>query len=103
MFGKKPQLNPLTLRKELLIAESEINRAQLVEEWRTIVDGAHSLTHQVMTVSSVASLAGVLMAGVFALRRGKESTDTKTSWFQTALKGAQVVGSLWSAFRSRQK
>ena len=104
MFRKKPHLNPLTLRKELLIAESEINRAQLVEEWQAIADGTRSLAERVKTVSSVASLAGVLVAGVSAFRRGKaESTDTKASWFQTVLKGAQVAGSIWLAFRARQR
>ena len=36
MFGKKPRLNPLESRKQLLIAESELNRAQLVQEWQTM-------------------------------------------------------------------
>ena len=36
MFGKKPRLNPLESRKQLLIAESELNRAQLVQEWQAM-------------------------------------------------------------------
>ena len=33
MFGNNPRVNPLEARKRLLVAESELNRAQLVEEW----------------------------------------------------------------------
>jgi hypothetical protein len=104
MFRKEPHLSPLTLRKELLIAESEINRAQLVEEWQAIADGTHRFADGMKMASSLASIAGALMTGVSTFRRGKiESTDRKASWFQTVLKGAQVAGSIWLAFRSRPR
>jgi len=32
MFGKNPHMTPLELRKQLLIAESELNRVQLAED-----------------------------------------------------------------------
>ena len=35
MSGKNPRMNPLESRKQLLIAESELNRAQLVQELET--------------------------------------------------------------------
>jgi hypothetical protein len=36
-------MNPLESRKQLLIAESELNRAQLVQEWQAVADGVHWL------------------------------------------------------------
>ncbi len=39
MFGKTSHVSPLELRKQLLIAESELNRAQLSEEWQTLRHG----------------------------------------------------------------
>ena len=36
LSGETPYLNPLESRKRLLIAESELNRAHLSEEWRTM-------------------------------------------------------------------
>ena len=102
MFGDSPRLNPLEMRKRLLIAESEINRVQLQEEWQAITDGIRGLTDRAKSVGALASAAALLVAGVSAFRRGKSAdAASKPSWFQTALKGAQLVGSLWLAFRAR--
>jgi hypothetical protein len=101
MFGKEPQLNPLESRKQLLIAESEINRAQLLEEWQTIAGELHGLASRVKSVGSLASVAALVVSGISALRQ-KES-DAKHSWLQTSLKVAQSVGSLWLALRARQR
>jgi HPt (histidine-containing phosphotransfer) domain-containing protein len=48
-------MNPLESRKQLLIAESELNRAQLVQEWQTMADEVHALADQARTISSIAS------------------------------------------------
>ena len=50
MSGKNPRMNPLESRKQLLIAESELNRAQLVQEWQTMTDEVHSLVNQARTI-----------------------------------------------------
>ena len=92
------------MRKELLIAESELNRAQLIEDWHEMTDGARILTARVKSVSSLASVAALLIAGVSAFRRRRASPNgAKSSWLQTALKGAKFVGSIWLAFRARQR
>ena len=104
MFGKESQLNPLESRKQLLIAESEINRAQLLEEWRAMTDGVRSLVDRAKSVGSLASAAALLVAGVAAFRRDKStSTEPKHSWLKTGLKVAQTVGSIWLAFRARPR
>jgi hypothetical protein len=104
MFGKKPRLNPLELRKQLLIAESEINRAQLVQEWVAMTVGVRTLTDRVKSFGSIASAAALLVAGLAAFRRGKRvDADVKPSWLQTALKGAQLAGSIWLALRARSR
>ena len=71
MFGKKPRLNPLESRKQLLIAESELNRAQLVQEWQTMADGVRSVTDRARTISAIASTAASLIAGLVSFRRGR--------------------------------
>ena len=50
-------MNPLQSRKKLLLAESELNRAQLVQEWRTLADEVHALTTQAKTIGAIASAA----------------------------------------------
>jgi negative regulator of sigma E activity len=85
-----------------LIAESELNRAQLVQEWRVMRDEVHSLASQARSIGSIASAAATLVAGLSSLRRKKsEPAAEKPSWWQTLLKGAGLVGSFWSEFRSQ--
>ena len=104
MFGKNPRMNPLELRKQLLIAESELNRAQLVQEWQTMADGVRSVADRARTINCLASAAASLIAGLASFRRtGSAPAGEKPSWWQTLLKGAQLAGLLWSEFRQRPK
>ena len=102
MFGKESHVNPLESRKQLLIAESELNRAQLSEEWHTMTHGVRDLAHRAKTIAAWASSAALVVAGVTALRRDSTRSGTAmSSWFQKILKGARVASTLWLAFRSR--
>ena len=105
MSGKTSRMNPLASRKKLLIAESELNRAQLVQELETIKDKFHSLANQARTISSLASAAATLIAGIASLRRKKESAPAaeKPSWLQSIVKGAGLVSTVWQAFRSQSR
>jgi hypothetical protein len=96
-------MNMLKSRKQLLIAESELNRAQLIQELETIKDKVHSLANQARTISSLASAAATLIAGLASLRRKKEPAPAaeKPSWLQTIVKGAGLASTIWSAFRSQ--
>ena len=97
--------DPLESRKKLLIAESELNRAQLVQELETIKDKVHSLANQARTISSLASAAATLIAGLASFRRKKESAPagTKPSWLQTIVKGAGLVSTVWQTFRPQNR
>ena len=104
MSGKQPRLKALESRKQLLIAESELNRAQLMLEWQTMAGEVHALARQAKTFSAMASAAGLLVAGLSAFRnKGPASPPDKPSWWQSLLKGAGVASSVWFAFRSRSK
>lgn len=95
-------MTPLASRKQLLIAESEINRVRMQEEWQAMTDGIRSLTDRAKSFGSIASAAAMLVRGVAAFRRGK-SVDAapKPSCLQTILKGAGLISNLWLAFRTR--
>ncbi len=101
MSGKTSRMNPLASRKKLLIAESELNRAQLVQEWQTMADDAHALVRKARIIGSWAPIAASLVAGLAFFRRKKESAPAaeKPSWLQTILKGAGLVSMIWSKFR----
>ena len=104
MFGKESHVSPLKSRKQLLIAESELNRAQLVQEWRTMADEVRSLTAGARTIGDFASTAASLVAGLMSFRRKTSAPAAeKPSWWQTLLKCAQLAGSFWSEFRSQSR
>jgi hypothetical protein len=101
MFGKTAHLSPLELRKQLLIAESELNRAQLCGEWQTMTHELRGLGHRTKVIAAWASSAALLAAGVTALRRNPPSPGSaKSCWFQKVLNGARIASGIWFAFRS---
>jgi hypothetical protein len=103
MPRKVPRLNHLLIRKGLLIAESEINRANVLEEWATMKSGVHALAGRVKTVSAIASAAGVLMAAVSAFRRSNSAaSQPRHSWFRSAFNGVRTASSLWFALRPQK-
>ena len=90
------------MRKDLLIAESELNRAQLMEEWAAATEWHRTLSAGARTVGSVASAVALVVSGLRAFRRKREpQTGGVASWLQPAIKGAGLIASLFSAFRSR--
>ena len=95
-------MNPLGLRKQLLIAESELSRAQLIGDMAALTADVHALTDRARSFGSIASLAAVLVVGLAAFRRAKSAAAaTNPSWPQTILKGARLISTLWLVFRSR--
>jgi hypothetical protein len=103
MFGKKSRLNLLELRKQVLIAESEINRVLLLEEWRTMEEGVRGLVHRARSFGSIVSAAALLVTGLAAFRRSRKPIPVgeKPSLLQIVLKGAQLANSIWLAIRTR--
>jgi len=97
-------MNPLESRKQLLIAESDRNRAQLAGDMAALTAGVRALNDRAQSFGSIASSAAVLVAGLAAFRRGKPvDADAKPSRLQTILKGASLISTLWLAFRPRPK
>jgi hypothetical protein len=83
-----------------LVAESELNRPQLIGEVAALTADFRAFTNRAKSLSSIASSAAVLVAAVSAFRRVKSvSNGAKPSWLQSALKGAGMISTLWLAFR----
>jgi len=101
MFGKEPCVTPLELRKQLLITESEINRARLLGEWQTLADDLFSFADQVISVKTMASSIVPLVAGLAAFTGGRAAAASKSSWFQKVVSGARVASTIWLAIRPR--
>ena len=87
-----------------MIAESELNRAQLFEEMTALTAGVRTLTNRAKSFGSIASIAAVLVAGLAAIRRSRSAPAGRNPlWWRSLLKGWQLAGTLWSAVRPRHE
>jgi hypothetical protein len=104
MFGNHPRLNPLAARKQMLIAESDLNRALLAGEVSALTMGLHAFATRAKTFGSIASAAALLVGGLAAWRRGSEpDAVAKPSTLQTILKLAGLLPPLWQALRPQAR
>jgi len=106
MFGKNPQLTRLQLRKQLLLAESDLNRAQFEQDWLAMQTEVHALTRRVRTTGYVVSATTALVALLAAWRRpaaGPAPVAEKPAWWQSLLKGAGMLSTFWIAARPARK
>src|ERR1041385_2771553 len=95
MFGKKSHVSPLELRKQLLLAESNLNREQLTQDMTELRTGIRTFADRAKSFGSVVSSAALLIAGLSALkRRNAVESDVKPSWLQTILKGVGMISTL---------
>ena len=90
------------MRKDLLIAESELNRVQLMEEWDAATEWHRTLSAGARTIGSMASAATLIVSGLRAFRRKRDARNsTESAWSEPFIKGAGFISSLWEVFRSR--
>jgi hypothetical protein len=102
MFGIHSGMNPLAARKQLLIAESELNRAGLAGDVTTLTAGVRTLTCIAKSSGSIALAIATLVTGVASFRRGKPAgAEAKPSWLQNILKITGLISPFWAAFRQR--
>ena len=101
MPGPNPHLSPLESRKRLLLAESELNRAQLLGDVAALAGGLRLLGARAKSFEAVASAAAVLFSALAAGRRaGTAKPAPKRAWLTTLIRGAGLLSSLWLAFRT---
>ena len=102
MFGKNPRVNPLELRKRLLVAASELNRAQLIGDWQAMAEGVRGLADRAMSLRTLVSSTISLLTGLVGCVSGKSApAAAKSSWFQKLISGARLASTIWLAFRPR--
>lgn len=104
MPGKNPRLTPLELRKKLLVAESELNRSQLVQECNLMLEDACAVARQLRSIGAITS-AGALLFTLWRRRKHHAepapAADKKPSWVQAVVKGTKLATSLWLTLRNR--
>jgi hypothetical protein len=103
---KKQKLTPLVARKELLIAESELNRIELTGDLDHLRNEFDRIKKQTVIVGSIVSSVGLLatVASVFRRRPFFQKSNTngrhKAPWIATALEGARIGSSIIMKVRS---
>lgn len=103
MSGKAIKLNGLEARKQMLLIESELNRAQLLNEIHELKSTVRQIKSQVQSIGTIATSAAKLATTLLTIRRvfsGNQKESSKQSWMSNLLKGAQLCASLWGS-RSR--
>jgi hypothetical protein len=97
-------MNPLEARKQLLIAESEINRARLKDEIGELAENVHRFREQAGAIGSIATSSVKLLVGLAELRNGhREEPTAEHSWVRSILKGVGLVTTVWRTFRPRKR
>jgi len=97
-------MNPLQSRKQLLLAESELNRAQMAGDIAALKADVRALTDRARSIGWIASSATAVWAGLAALRPGKSApAGGKHSWLPALLKGAGLISTLWMACRPKER
>lgn len=103
MFGRTSHVSTLELRKQLLIAESELNRTQLFDDLRKLKAEMSGHAHQAKTIAVWSWSAAMLMASLAGFRRCKVmAAGQKPSWFQRTLEWGQWASLFWRVFRRRE-
>ncbi len=107
MPGKNFQLTPLASRKQLLLMESELNRAQLLNELREFKSEIQQVKDQVQAIGSLASSAAKLSATFSGIGNifnpGAAGGNGQSSWIAKLLNGLRTGASIWGAIRSNRK
>ena len=103
MSGAQPSLKTLQIRKELLIAEAELLRAQLGHDLDVIHRGVAGLGEQAKSVASYASIIATVLTGISEFRRARKvGPGGKPSLLNTLLNGVRTASSIWGMLHSRK-
>ena len=97
-------MTALHTRKQLLVAESALNRADLEFQIACLREELKTLRHQVRMAGTVATKAGLAMAAWTAVRRAASPARKEKGpgpLGRTLLRGAQVALSLLMSVLSR--
>ncbi len=99
MLGKYSLLGSLDAEKQLLIVESELNRAMFIGDVAVLVESVHMVKSRVKSFGGIVSSAVMLMAGLVK----PIGAGAKISWIQTMLKGVGLISTIWLAFHPHKR
>lgn len=101
----KSKLTPLAVRKQLLLLESDLNRARFVETLDELKQEFHYSKESLAELGSMASTAAKVVATVSSAHHilSRRDSNGKKSWLSFLLEGMTTGTSLWYLFQSRRR
>ena len=85
--------------KELLVAESDVNRAILIRECRVLSDGVSHAARRTLGAGALASAAVALLIGASSRRSNRAIDGRSRSWLATVMNVTRLAGSLYLLFQ----
>jgi hypothetical protein len=98
-------MKPLTARKQMLIAESDLNRTLLINDLTELTKEVSHFSEHSRSLIGIASAAASLLAGLSSYQReqrAQAASDERPWWVKGLFKGAGIMTSLWKTFRHAQ-
>jgi hypothetical protein len=93
-------MNELEARKQLLLAESAVNRALLDRDWETMVQGAVGIVSEVKQAGKLLGVGAALIGALGIFRRARTPKATAgRSWFRTLFGLARWAVPIWMELR----
>ncbi len=104
MSRKKAPLSPLAARKQLLLLESELNRAEMLAAARGWKLEFQRTRQHWSSLGTMAATATKLMGTFSAVRRlfSGQAAGDKKSWLSLLFEGMTTGTSLWSWLQSNR-
>ena len=97
-------MTPLESIKQLLLAESELNRAQMAGNLAALTTDVRALTRRAASLESIASSTALLAMGLTAFQRGQGmNAHANPSKINRLLNGAAVIAALWLALNAQRR
>jgi hypothetical protein len=107
MPNHRSQLEILNAQRQILLAESELNRIQLTQDIRRLRDEYHRMAETFKAARSIVSSAARI-GGFFLLfrrfirhKQTQPKPSTNGSFISALFNGMKTGLSLWETFRSR--
>ena len=93
-------MSPLEAQKRLLIAESELNRANLADGLAGLGSGVAAMVDGATRVETLCSALVTVLSGVLEIGRTTAPGAGKPSLLSSVITGGRLFASLWKTFRS---
>jgi hypothetical protein len=104
MPAAKPQLKSLVTRKQLLVIESQVNRAQLKHDWEDFGIEMRTATAPARTaISAVQGMLSIFRQTPKSQSAAPNGEHKSSAWLAPLLDSARLGASLWDAFRARKR